>query len=269
MVKLTDKEFQHIVQLVKKTYGVNLEKKRVLIECRLRMEMEKSQSRSFQEYLKQVEADPTHQLAEQMIHKLTTHYTYFFREYQHFEYIREKILPYIGERDILNPFSAWCAGCASGEEVYTLAMLLEEYKRGGGYLPSYQILGTDISQEVLNEGMEGIYPKREIEKLPGEWIKRYCIDKKDGTFQIVGWLRNKVRFQKQNLMELQSSVKKYDLILCRNVMIYFELQTRLELVKKLEQSMKKDGYLMVGHSELLPRECTSLVSVATAVYKKE
>lgn len=269
MIRLSDSEFHYIVQYIKENYGINLEKKRVLIECRLNRELEKYGAESFDSYLGLVKADRSHKMGEEMIHRLTTHYTYFMREFQHFEVIRDLVLPEIGRASYADGYKIWCAGCSTGEECYTLAMVMAEYARQGGVLPPYWILATDISEKVLEQAKAGIYPVKELEKIPFALRERYCKVQEDGTFRMADGLRNSIRFRKQNLMEPFMTSMQYDLILCRNVMIYFDAEIRQNMVKKLENSLRPGGYLMVGHSELISKGSTSLKCVASAVYKKE
>lgn len=269
MIRLSDREFSYIVQFVKDNYGIALEKKRVLIECRLKKELEKCGADSFGMYFQMVEADKSKKMADEMIHRLTTHYTYFLRESLHFDFIRDKILPEVEKNGPGDSYYIWCAGCATGEESYTLAMVLEDYKDMGGHLPPYQIVATDVSAAVLEQAKTGVYPMKEMKAFPVSWQKKYCTVLDDGTFQMAKWLREKIQFRKQNLLESFRQVRKYDLVLCRNVMIYFDSEVRQAVVKNLEDSLKKGGYLLVGHSELLSRGNTALMCVGPAVYKKE
>ena len=269
MIRLSDREFEYIVRYVSENYGIALEKKRVLIECRLNRELDKWGAVSFSSYFRMVEADKSRKMADEMIHRLTTHYTYFLRESQHFDFIRDKILPELEKSGPGDCYYIWCAGCATGEECYTLAMVLEDFKSGGGHLPPYQIVATDISEKVLEKARKGCYPVKEMKGFPVSWQKKYCTVLEDGTFRLDSSLREKIQFRNQNLLEASRPVRKYDLVLCRNVMIYFDAAVRLKSVRSLEDSLRKGGYLLVGHSELLSRGNTTLECVGSAVYKKE
>ena len=179
MIHLKEDEFAYIVSYIKQRYGVNLEKKKILIECRLKRELEKYKADSFTQYLRMVEADSSNQMSDEMIHRLTTHYTYFFREYEHYAYLQECILPNLSRRNT-ECYNIWCAGCASGEECYTLAMVLKDYMEKTGSLLRYRILGTDISEPVLAQAQKGIYPAKELEHFPEGWTQKYQTES-DGT----------------------------------------------------------------------------------------
>jgi chemotaxis protein methyltransferase CheR len=269
VVKLQNDEFEYIVNYVKRNYGLNLSKKRVLIECRLRKELERYGLDTFKAYLQMVEKDPTHVMADEMIHRLTTHYTYFFREPQHFEFIEKNILPELCSKPEGFQYHVWCAGCATGEECYSLAMLFEQYKEKDSHLPYYHITGTDVSKAVLTVARNGSYPDKELNGFPYYWKGKFCKQNRDGTFSIADRVRRNVSFSRLNLTEPLSMRRKYDLILCRNVMIYFDTQAKKALISNLEKCLNPGGYLMVGHSELLSRESTKLTFVSSAVYKKE
>ncbi|MCR1841710.1 CheR family methyltransferase [Murimonas intestini] len=269
MIRLEDREFEYIVQYAKEKYGLNLEKKRVLVECRLKGELEKHHVSSFSEYLVMISRDRSGKMAEDMISRLTTHYTYFMREFKHFELIRDVILPEVSRKQMPSVYSVWCAGCSTGQECYTLEMTLEEYRKTGSWMPVVMMLATDISEPVLKQAQSGIYKLKELESIPPAWRERYCTVGQDQTFQIKEALRTPVRFRKQNLKDYVQEKEQFDLILCRNVMIYFDTADKRRLVRELEKSLRPGGYLLVGHSELLPKDETSLNYVGSAAYRKE
>ena len=144
----------------------------------------------------------------------------------------------------------WCAGCATGEECYTLAMCLDEYKEKNNRAVSARILATDISEEVLSKAEKGIYPRREIANIPLAWQEKYCTDMSRDSFRVDENLQYNIRFRKHNLMEPLTESSRFDLIFCRNVMIYFDRASRKQLVSRLEESLHPGGYLFIGHAEL-------------------
>lgn len=269
MIRLTDGEFSYIARFVRTKYGIDLEKKKILIECRLQKELEKNGLDSFQKYFNMVEKDRTGKMANEMIHRLTTHYTYFYREEKHFEFVKNVILPEVERTWKGGCYQIWCAGCATGEEAYTLAMILKDYEARGGRLPQWMILATDISEEVLEQGRKGIYPKKELEKVPALMREKYFQPQNDGMLRASKELRAAIQFRSHNLMDTDKRAHQYDLIMCRNVMIYFDIEVRRELIRKLEGSLRTGGYLLVGHSELLTGGNTILKSAGLAAYKKE
>lgn len=267
MIRLGALEFLDIVTYVREKYGINLEKKKVLIECRLKNELERYGMSSFKAYMKAVRSDESGQMAGEMINRLTTNYTYFMRESRHFDFIREVILPTVraeGRED----YQVWCAGCASGEECYTLAMLFQDFREKNAGMPPVHITATDVCESALEKARKGIYPIKDLGNLPEQWQDKYCIVRQKDSFEIKKPLKKNIQFKNQNLMEPENIRKKYDLILCRNVMIYFDTDSKKTVIKRLESSLKPGGYLIVGLAEVLPREFTTLEFKGAAVYRK-
>lgn len=269
MIRFTGKEFELLTKYMNEHYGIDLSKKRVIAECRMSQEMEKRGVTSLKQYMDMMEADRTGRMRATLLNRLTTNYTYFMREPKHFEFLEQKILPEIRPETAKAPFRVWSAGCSSGEECYTLAMLLQNYTDGGGWLPSFEILGTDLSENVIGKAKDGRYPLSELEAIPPFWQQKYCRkDKERGDFTIIPQLREKVRFQLMNLLRPNAGIDRFDLILCRNVMIYFDDVSRKKLIENLYRALKPGGYLFVGHTELLPRDHELLTYVCPAIYRK-
>lgn len=268
MIRLKEKEFDDIVNYMRDTYGINLAKKKVLIECRLTREAERQGVSTFEAYLARVRSDRSGKLADAMVNRLTTNYTYFMREPDHFRILREGVFPEFEQKLRHKDLKIWSAGCATGEECYTVAMSLQDYRDRRKWNPCVKILATDISQEVLDRASQGIYPSREMEALPAEWKRLYCVPVDTKTLKIDDRIRRQIRFFRHNLMTPLPLTEKFDLIMCRNVMIYFDRISKEKLVGLLEKSLNPGGYLMIGHAELLNREETTLSPVYPAVYKK-
>lgn len=269
MIRLREQEFAEIVKYMGDEYGINLGKKKVLIECRMTKLLEKRGLSSFEEYLELMRKDKTGDLAGEMVNSLTTNYTYFYREPDHFISLQKVILPELLERRQYSGLDIWCAGCSTGEECYTLAMALEECRRTDRKLGNTRIWATDISAAVLEKAQKGEYPEKEMEGLPADWQKKYCRRIDDRSFRVAGELKKYIRFQKRNLLEPPAPSEKFDLILCRNVMIYFDKDVRQKLIRILESSLHPGGYLLTGHAELLASAETILKPVFPAVYRKE
>ncbi|MCQ4636940.1 protein-glutamate O-methyltransferase CheR [Anaerovorax odorimutans] len=266
MIRLEEQEFADIVEYMLGHYGINLEKKKVLIECRMARELEKQGMTSFRGYLELLKKDRTGKIADEMINRLTTNYTYFFREVNHFQILKSEIFPDLFQKKQFGTVNIWCAGCSTGEECYTLTMTLREYTALTGQSASVRILATDISEDALRRAREGIYPIREIESIPLNLRQEYChVTEDKKSFRIDDRLKENICFKRQNLMD-PAAAEKYDLILCRNVMIYFDRASRRKLIKKLENCLTPGGYLLIGHAELLAKEETCLESVHPAVY---
>lgn len=267
LIRLRKMEFLDIVDYIRGRYGINLEKKKVLIECRLRSELDRYGIASFKDYMKAVRADESGQMAGEMINRLTTNYTYFMREFKHFDFIRETILPAATAKNKAD-YQAWCAGCASGEECYTLAMIFQDYREENSAMPAAHITATDISEGALEHARQGIYPMKELGTLPPKWQEKYCTVRDEKSFEIKKLLKKDIQFKNQNLMEPEGIRKRYDLILCRNVMIYFDADSKKAMISRLENSLKPGGYLIVGLAEVLPREFTTLEFIGAAIYRK-
>lgn len=269
LIRFTEEEFRKLVKYMSEQFGIDLSKKKILAECRLNGELEKRGGITMSEFLRQMEADKTRQLESILLNRLTTNYTYFMREPKHFNFLKENILPAIKPEWGRISYQIWCAGCSSGEECYTLAMLLQDYKDQGGFLPPYSILGTDISEQALSAAESGRYPVRELENIPESWRKKYLVGgENDEFFEITAAIRSKVRFRRMNLLKPSAGLGEYDLVLCRNVMIYFHEESRKKLIEKLYRALKPGGYLFVGHTELLPRNHELFDYVCPAVYRK-
>ena len=247
LVKIRDDEFQYLCELLYQSYGLNMRKKRVLIEYRLMNILQKYQVNSFQEYFSLLRTDKSGKMKEEMLNKLTTNYSFFMREPQHFEFIKKEILPKLC---VSKPFSVWIAGCSYGQECYTLAMILEELRLSGMVLPPVNIYATDINTVALEQAKTGIYPKEAIANLPELWRKRFCRSLSDGTIQLKECIRKQVTFEYHNIMEPYDK-RKFHLIMCRNVLIYFDERSRNKIYQRFYNSLQPKGFLILGMAEMI------------------
>ena len=269
MIHFTDSEFEILRKFVREKWGIDLSKKRVLAECRLSAELEKAGAASLTDFLRLMEEDKTGRLKTVIQNRLTTNYTYFWREPKHFEFLEKNILPELSRQNGLLFYKIWCAGCSSGEECYSLAMLLQNYVDAGGVLPPFDIFGTDISEKALKQARKAEYSNKELERLPALWQKKFCLPAEaEDRIVICSELRDKVRFSYMNLMQPGMAFGQYDLIFCRNVMIYFDEASRKKLIDSLYRALKPGGYLFVGHTELLPRNHELFEYICPAIYRK-
>ena len=185
MIRLNEQEFSEIVEFMRNYYGINLEKKKTLIECRLSKEVQRHGLSSFEEYLRLLKKDRTGRTANEMVNRLTTNYTYFMREPDHFSVLKEQIFPKLFQQNSKGICSIWFAGCSTGEECYTLAMVLQEYQEEGHQIPGLRMIATDISTGVLEKAEKGVYPVGELERLPISWQKKYCCMEGKKSFQVI------------------------------------------------------------------------------------
>lgn len=268
MIKLTDAEFLEFVSYMHNNYGIDLSKKRQLIEGRLSYLVERKGMKSFGEYMSSIKRNDKNEITT-LINKLTTNYTYFYREENHFKYLREVILPYEEKNNKLKIINIWSAGCSSGEEPYTLAMIISDYFQLKKMNWQINILATDISQNVLDKAVEAIYGEESLKDLPQSFKNKYFLKTKDNKFQVTQEIKSHITFKTFNLMEPITAKNKYNVIFCRNVMIYFNAVTKMNLVNKFYEATTPGGHLMIGHAETIQRGQSSFTYIRPAIYKKE
>ena len=269
-IDLSDKEFQIIRDHIHKNYGINLgQEKKTLVYSRLRSVLQEQGMSDFTEYFNYLKNDRSGEASVKFIDRITTNHTFFMREAEHFNYFRDEVLPYLERTHAKDKdLRLWCAACSSGEEPYTLQMIIQDnFRNKPGW--STDILATDISSKVLTKAIRGVYPNENIKALPPEWQERY-FNKLDNENSVVSDdLKKRVCFRKFNLMNSVYSFKKpFQVIFCRNVMIYFDAQTREEVVKRFYGCTEPGGYLLIGHSESLNHSRSGYKYITSATYKK-
>lgn len=261
-------EFQALRETARKLFGLDLKPgKEALASARLGNRAHGLGLKSIGEYLNFVKADASGAELSILIDSLTTHYTSFLREPEHFRLLRESILPlYRNRREV----KIWSAACSTGEEPYSILFHLAE-DCGGQGLGRYSILATDISTRALAQARAGIYPAGRLEGLPAEWIRKYFQrgqGPREGEFRVKEWLRDRVRFARLNLMEPFGHAGVFPVIFCRNVMIYFDKPTQENLVERLSECLEPGGWLLTGHAESLMGISRGFRYIAPAVYRK-
>lgn len=269
MIELTDAEFHTIYEYVRRQYGLNLEKKKYLIESRLWIELAHCKVETYSEYWRMVRADASGVLERRMMDQLTTNYTFFCREEQHFAFLQDVVLPEHRAQAAGRPLSFWCAGCSTGQECYTLAMHLLDCRQRGLLNDPFSILGSDLSSQAVATARKGEYPSSEYARLSPEWQQSYCTPFSAGSFKVRPEVASYVSFEQCNLLEPRTQCQRFDVVLCRNVLIYFRDDARRRLIRCLEESVAPGGYLFVGHTESLMNCPTSLEYVQPAVYRKK
>ncbi len=249
-------------------YGINLEGKISLVEGRLQAILTKRGFKSFEEFADYVEKDRTGEAITLLVSRLTTNYTYFMREDKHYKFMTDtalpELVPSIPDRDL----RIWSAGCSSGEEPYTTAMVLSEYFSGMKSQWDTTVLATDISQKVLAEARRGVYPSDKLNNLSAELKMKYFKKLAGEEYQVKPELSKSVQFGVFNLMEPFPFKKKFHIIFCRNVMIYFNNQTRASLTERYYDALAPGGYLFIGLSETLANQKTRFDYVKPAIYRK-
>lgn len=267
LLEITDKEFEELTKFVYGKYGIDLSRKRKLIEGRLSNTLKAKNMSTFEQYMKTLFADKTGEEMHTFLNKITTNYSYFGRENDHFDFLMNHALPSL-ERRRDGDLRTWSAGCSSGQEAYNIAMVMDQYFGPRKKAWDTTILATDISMNVLNKAKEGIYPEKDLEGLPPQWRQKYFARISNDTFQVNQNIRDEVIFRMSNLMEPFVYKKPFDIIFCRNVMIYFDAKTTAALLRKFYDATAKGGYLFIGHSEAIDKRSTDYVCLRPAVYQK-
>ncbi len=261
---LAAREFEQIRQLAYRTFGLDLKNgKEELVSARLRRLVRDGGFRTYQEYYKGVLEDRTGESLRAMIDALATNHTSFLREADHFNFLRQTVLPALAKRDSVE---IWCAACSTGEEVWTLAMVLNEALPGR----RIRITASDISNKALRWAERAVYPVARCQGVPAAWMSRYfTADGKPAcAYRVTPAIRALAAFRRINLVETYSWPRPFPVIFCRNVMIYFDSTTQEKVVAGLSSQLEPGGYLFVGHAESLARVSHSLEYVKPAVYRK-
>jgi chemotaxis protein methyltransferase CheR len=270
MITITPKEFEQFISYIKSEYGLNLIEKKHLLEGRLQNELLQHNFTSFTEYFNYIMGDKTGNAVVDLLNKVTTNHTFFLRENDHFNFLRDKVLPYMENTITSKDLRIWSAGCSSGEEPYTIAMILADFFHNRRFLWDSKVLATDISHKVLQRAAEGIYSAEQVTVLPDAWRKIYFTKRGPDSYAVADAIRNEVIFRIFNLTnQVFPFKKKFHVIFCRNVMIYFDIPTKQELIQKFYDCTEPGGYLFIGHAESINRENTRYKYVMPAVYRKE
>lgn len=269
--RLSGAEFEQLSRLVYQQCGIKLPPvKKVLLESRLHKRLRALSHDTFKEYVQYVTSKEglAHKLMH-MIDVVSTNKTDFFREAHHFELLKSTLLPRV--ESVGRSFKVWSAACSSGEEVYTLAMVLQEYALIHKAF-DFEIFGSDISTQVLEKATKAVYSLAQAEDIPNEFKRKYLLRSKDRmnpTVRIVPELRRKATFARINLMDTDLPVNEiYDAIFCRNVLIYFDRITQAQVLAKLLSKLRSGGYLFIGHSESLFQMDLPIKQVVPTVYVK-
>jgi chemotaxis protein methyltransferase CheR len=272
MPELTDSEFNQLSQLVYQHAGIHLPlQKKELVRSRLTKFIRSRKLGSFQAYYHSVLEDSSGLELINLLDAISTNMTSFWREPKHFEFLGQELLPAMRQKCKSAPqWRLWSAGCSSGEEPYTMAMVLMD-KINHKDLSAVKIYASDINTQVLNQAQRGIYPISRVEPLSQEWRRRFFqkgVNQWEGFVRVKPEVKQLVEFFRFNLMDPFRFKEEFDIIFCRNVMIYFEKATQTELVNKFHQCLKPGGYLFIGHSESLCNVSHHFAYVKPTIYRK-
>lgn len=266
-VELSHRQFEEISRRVYSLCGINLhDGKQGLVKSRLSKRLRQLGLDNYDRYLKLVETDRRELTC--MIDSLTTNKTSFFREEQHFDYLRRQILPRLLATK--SRLRIWSAGCSSGREAYTLAMILREDVPDLG-ARDVRILATDISTRILAEAKAATYGPETVEEVPPTFLQKYFIPGRDAsgaTYRVKDEVKSLVSLARLNFMDEWPMRGPFDMIFCRNVMIYFDKGTQQRLVRRFWEKLEPGGHLFIGHSESLANTSNEFRYVQPAAYVK-
>lgn len=273
-IEITDEEFKHIRDFIYETIGINLnDTKRALVTGRLQRILRQLGFSNFDEYYRYLKSNKSPAALSLLADTISTNHTYFGRESEHFDYLLKVVLPEIDQQlkqRKSNDLRVWCAGSSTGEEPYTLVMMMMEYFGTRYNELNAGLLATDISERALNIAKIGRYEESRLARLPKPIVSKYFRILKDGSYEVRDFLRSEVLYRRLNLIGQSFPFKKpFDVIFCRNVMIYFDETTRNALVDKFRRHMHVGGYLFIGHSETIDRKRGGFRYIMPAVYQKE
>ena len=267
---MTEQEFYRIHSYLKKRYGVDMSRKKEIIHGRMENYFRAGGWTSYNEYMNAVESDITGKLEKELVNLLTTNHTFFMREYEHFDYLKQVVLPWLKEKEQRNKdLCIWCGASSSGEEPYMLAMLMKEFFGLEHSKWDTKVLATDISTEALQQAIAGVYSREQIEVLPEHWKRRFLKSKPGGEmYEMTKEIKDEVIFRKFNLMDPFPFKRKMHIVFLRNVMIYFDQETKKRLIQKVYDVMEPGGYLFVGRTETLDRSSTPFQLIQPSIFRK-
>jgi len=272
-LRLSDSDFRSIRELLHSGFGIALaEEKRSLVAGRLQKVLRDRGNISFSEYYRQVVDDASGREMSELINRLSTNHTFFNREKDHFDHFRQTALPEAlrrgqatGEKDL----RVWCAASSTGEEPYMLAMCLREVFGAAHRDWDTALLATDISERALAVARNGVYPADRMQELPAPLRERY-FQPRGQDFEVVPEIKSLITYRRFNLINPGYPFKRaFDAIFCRNVLIYFDVPTKVEVVAKMAKFLRPGAYLYLGHSETLGRESEHYRYVRPAVYRRK
>jgi chemotaxis protein methyltransferase CheR len=262
---LTPAEFEHIRRLAQQNFGLCLKDgKQGLVVARLGKELRRHGFTTYQQYCHHVEADPNGTAMMELANALTTNFTSFLREPAHFDFLKSNFVPELADK---NSVDIWTAACSTGEEPYSILFTLLEAM---GPNANVRVLATDISTKALRAASAAVYDSARVDGLPTGWPQKYFLrgnGKWQGFYRVKPEFRERVQFQRFNLINSPLPAKKFPAVFCRNVAIYFDKPTQAAVVKRLASALHPGGYIFIGHSESLAGVDHNLEYVRPALYR--
>ncbi len=268
--EFTDQDFQHLRRFIADKTGIAIaDNKRELVYGRIARRLRATGLSRFSEYRRLLESGHSEEL-EEFINVITTNLTSFFRERHHFDILRDQLLPELLRRYRSRPLRIWSAGCSTGEEAYSLAITVLECRQVVAR-DRVRIIATDLDSSVVAKARSGVYEQERVEALDQALVRRYFLKGKGrnaGKVRIKPEVAEMVEFSQLNLMETWPFEEPFDIIFCRNVIIYFDLPTQARLVDRFAGSLDPHGYLFIGHSETLNKVSNRFELLGKTVYRR-
>jgi len=265
MSNISDSEFAQFQRFIYDAAGITLSaSKKALVSGRLAKRLQHCHLDTYAEYFRLLTQGDAPEEMQTAVDLLTTNETYFFRESKHFDFLREQALQ---ARKQTQMFRVWSAASSSGEEAYSMAMVLADCL---GDAP-WEVVGSDISARVLQRAGAGHYPIERTKNIPVDYLRRFClkgVDEQNGTLLVERGLRSKVHFKQVNLNSSLPKMGTFDVIFLRNVMIYFSNDTKRQVVARVLSTLKPGGYLCIGHSESLNDITSEVQQLAPSIYRR-
>ncbi len=262
---ISDHEFSQFQRFIRDAAGISMSSaKKPLVSGRLAKRLQQHRFTTYGDYFRLLASGTAPDEVQTAVDLLTTNETYFFREPKHFELLRDHAL---ATRQHTHNFRVWSAACSSGEEVYSIAMVLADCLGNA----AWEILGSDISSRVLRRARTGHYPEERAKHVSAQYLRRFCLKgnaEHAGTLLVERSLRNRVQFMQVNLNAALPQLGFFDMIFLRNVMIYFNGDTKRQVVGRVLSLLKPGGFLCIGHSESLHDMGAMVEQVAPAIYRK-
>ncbi|WP_283789831.1 CheR family methyltransferase [Bermanella sp. WJH001] len=263
---MADEDFKRLSAKAYEISGIVLgDQKKELVYSRISRRIRKLGLKNFSEYCQHLEANHTAEVNE-FVNSITTNLTSFFRESHHFEYLAKEIIPHWKKQNKSIPIRIWSSACSTGPEPYSIAITLHKNMMVKQH--NIKILATDLDSDVLKKGREGIYPLTEIEQLPKDYLSCFQQNATTGMGMVKPEIKEMIQFNRLNLLGPWPMNAKFDVIFCRNVVIYFNKETQKELFERLADQLNDGGYLFIGHSETLHGMTSRFESKGRTIYKK-
>lgn len=270
---MTDDDFTRLSSFIHGELGIKMPyPKKVMLQCRLQKRVRELKMSSFRDYLEYVfSREGREEELVRMIDLVTTNKTDFFRESSHFDYLKDVVLPELCTTQQKRSLRIWSAACSSGEEPYSIAIILKEYFAGRAET-DFGILGTDVSTRILQKAALAVYDADRISGIPDSIKRKYFMRNKNPgirTVRLIPEIRSTVTFQRMNLMDEQYGINNYfDIVFCRNVLIYFDRETQQNVICKLASRLKTGGYFFLGHSESIASMRVPLKQIKPTIFMK-